>query len=105
MTTAARTAPRTRLCRSRSSGKATATAATAAMTAAMTRNVIMIYKSLGADGGPIIQRHARPMPHDAKDDDAAQQQHDERSAPDEQGFSFERRTEAHELAIAAGHEI
>src|SRR6266403_339023 len=43
MTVTATSAPSSLLCRSRSSGKATAPAAIAAMTAAMTRNVFIVY--------------------------------------------------------------
>src|SRR5258708_34860298 len=103
MTSTATIAPRIRFCLSRSSGKATAAAAIAAMTAATTRNIFIVC--LWSDCGPVIQRHARTLPHDAKDDDAAQQQRDERSAPNEQGLRFQRRAEAHGLSPAAGHEI
>ena len=40
----------------------------------------------------------------ANDDDRAQHQHDERRAPDQQRLGFERRIEAHEFAVAVGHE-
>src|ERR1700676_5086561 len=105
MITAA-SAPSTRLCRSRINGKATADAAIAAMTAAMTRNVLISFLVCSwSGGGLIVHRHARTMAHDPIDDEATQQQHDERSAPNEQGFGFERGAEAHELTIAVRHEI
>src|SRR5713226_9123450 len=91
MTITARKAPRSRLCLSRSSGSATAPAAIAAMTAATTRNVFIVYLiDSRSRGGLIIERHARTLARDAVDDDAAQQQHDEGSAPNQQGFGFQR---------------
>src|SRR5258708_2685840 len=56
-------------------------------------------------GGLIVERHARTLARDAIDNNATQQQHDEWSAPDSQGFGLQRRIEAHELAIAVRHEI
>jgi hypothetical protein len=47
----------------------------------------------------------RTLPRDAHDDEAAHDHHDEGSAPDEQGLGFERRIEAHEVAVAIGHEL
>src|SRR5271165_7172705 len=105
MTITATSAPRMRLCRSRSSGKATAPAAIAAIRAAITRNVFMsLLEYIWAARGLVIHRHARTMAHDAEDDGAAQQQHDEWSAPNEQGLRFQRRPESHELAVAVRHE-
>src|SRR6185437_14332357 len=92
-----------RLCRWRSRGKATAPAAIAAMRPAMIRNVFMNY--LGFRRRFIVQRHARTAADDAIGDDAAEQQHDERSAPDEQRLRFQRRAEAHELAVTVRHEL
>src|SRR5579864_1718030 len=60
---------------------------------------------LGACRGLIIQRQARAMAHDTINDEAAQQQHEERSAPDEKGLGFERGAEAHELTIATRHVV
>src|ERR1700688_4780515 len=101
MTITASSAPSSLLCRSRSSGKATAIAA---MKAAMTRNVFIVLL-VGSRGGLIVERHACTLACDAIDNDATQQQHDERSTPNEKGFGLQRRIEAHELAIALRHEI
>src|ERR1700728_778229 len=102
MMTAARP-PATRLCLSRSSGMATAPAAIATMTAAMTRKVF-IDVVLRPRCGFVVERHARTLAHHTINDDATQEQHDERSAPDEQGLGLQRRAEAHEFTVAIGHE-
>src|ERR1700704_3617131 len=100
MTITARSAPSSRLCLSRSSGKATAPAAIAAMTAATTRNVFIVYLICSRSrGGLVVERHARTSARDPVNNDATQEQHDEWSAPNSQGFGFQRRAEAHELAI------
>src|ERR1700675_4420771 len=106
MTVTARSAPWSLLGLSRSSGKATAPAAIAAMTAATMRNVFIVYFiDSRSRGGLVVERHARTLARDAIDDEGTQQEHDEGSAPNEQGFRFQRRAEAHELAIAVRHEL
>src|ERR1700691_6545517 len=52
----------------------------------------------------VVERHARALACDTKNDGAAQQQHDEGSPPDEQGLRFQRGPEANELAVAIRHE-
>src|SRR5208337_2813541 len=54
--------------------------------------------------GFIVQRQSRTLAHDTIDDSHADEQHDEGGSPDEQGPRLERRIEAHELAVAIGHE-
>src|SRR5271156_1157507 len=103
MTMTAAMAPATRLCLSRNSGMATAPAAITTMTAAMTRKVFMDV-ILRSRCRLVVERHARTLAHHTINNDAPEQQHDERGAPDEQGFRLQRRTEAHEFTVAIRHE-
>src|ERR1700733_15475845 len=54
--------------------------------------------------GLIVERHARALAHHAINDGGPEEQDDEGSTPDEQGLGLQRRAEAHEFAIAIGHE-